>query len=45
MLFKETMNEERVHSEDNTFTIILSLILTGVTIWMIVFGPRSLLLQ
>jgi len=45
MLFKETMNEERVHKEDNTFTIILSLILTAVTVWMMVFGPRSLLLQ
>ena len=45
MLFKETMNEERIHKEDNTFTIILSLLLTGITIWMMVFGPRSLFLQ
>ena len=45
MLFKETMNEERIHKEDNWFTIILSFLLTLATTWFIVFGPRSLLLQ
>jgi len=45
MLFKETINEERIHKEDNMFTIIISFLLTFITIWMMVFGPRSLLLQ
>jgi len=45
MLFKETINEERIHKEDNMFTIVISFLLTFITIWMMVFGPRSLLLQ
>lgn len=45
MLFKETINEDRIHTEDNWFTIVFSFLLTLATTWFIVFGPRSLLLQ
>tara|TARA_Y100000310_G_scaffold200877_1_gene200956 strand:+ start:10883 stop:11566 length:684 start_codon:yes stop_codon:yes gene_type:complete len=45
MLFKETLNEERIHNEDNMFTITFSFLLTFATTWMIVFGPRSVLFQ
>ncbi|MDP6845807.1 MAG: hypothetical protein QF460_02540 [Candidatus Nanoarchaeia archaeon] len=45
MLYKETMNEERVHTEDHFVTIVLSFFLTIITIWMMVFGPKSVLLQ
>ena len=45
MLFKETITEEESHKEDNKFTIVSSFILTTITTWFIVFGPRSVFLQ
>ena len=41
MLYKETKSMERQRKEDNFLTILLSFILTIVTTWLIVFGPRS----
>jgi hypothetical protein len=45
MLFKETKGAERERKEDHTITIALSFILTIVTIWLMVYGPRSQLFQ
>ena len=45
MLYTETKREERVHNEDHLLTLSLSFILTVLTIWIMVFGPRSVLLQ
>ena len=45
MLYKETKHEERVRHEDHFLTILLSVILTTVTVWLMVFGPRSVLFQ
>jgi heme/copper-type cytochrome/quinol oxidase subunit 4 len=45
MLYRETKDEERDFNEDHFFTIGVSFVLTIATIWMMVLGPRSLLLQ
>jgi len=45
MIYKETRGAERKHKDRELFIIILSFILTTLTIWMIVFGPKSVLLQ
>ncbi len=45
MIYTETRGREREHTEDNMITIILSFVLTIITTWMIVFGPRSVLFQ
>tara|TARA_Y100000034_G_C6804601_1_gene361176 strand:- start:577 stop:1017 length:441 start_codon:yes stop_codon:yes gene_type:complete len=45
MLFKETRNEERIFMENDFLVIFLSFLLTSVTIWFMVFGPRSALFQ
>ena len=45
MLYKETKNEERVYKEGHFITIVLSFLLTVITIWLMAFGPRSILLQ
>ncbi|MBI5804305.1 hypothetical protein HY450_03610 [Candidatus Pacearchaeota archaeon] len=45
MIFKETKGAERKHKEDQFFTMVWSFILTGLTTWLMVFGPRSLLFQ
>jgi heme/copper-type cytochrome/quinol oxidase subunit 4 len=45
MLYKETRSEDRDYREDHFFTIGASFVLTVATIWIMVFGPRSLLLQ
>jgi hypothetical protein len=45
MLFKETKNEERQLREDHMLTILISIVLTIITVWFIVAGPRSLLFQ
>lgn len=45
MIYKETRSFERKHREDHTFTIVWSFLLTLATIWIMVFGPRSLLFQ
>lgn len=45
MIYSETRNMERKHKDEEFFTIFWSLILTIITIWFIVFGPRSALFQ
>lgn len=45
MLYQETKETERELREDHMFTIIASFVLTVVTIWLMVFGPRSVLFQ
>jgi len=45
MLYKETKGAQREKKEDHMFTIVLSFLLTIITTWMIVYGPRSLLFQ
>ena len=47
MVHKETReaNMERKHKDDEFFTIFWSFLLTAVTTWFMVFGPRSLLFQ
>jgi len=45
MIFKETNGTEREVKEGNLFTIGLSFALTTVTIWLMVYGPRSLLFR
>lgn len=45
MLFKETRGAERKMKEGQMFTMWWSLILTALTTWLMVFGPRSLLFQ
>ena len=44
MIYKETKSETRNH-EDNLLNAILSFILTTLTIWIMIYGPRSALLQ
>lgn len=41
MIYKETKESERQINEDHIFTIFASLILTSLTSWMIIFGPRG----
>lgn len=43
MIYLETRENERQIKEDHFITIFISFILTIVTIWLIVFGPRSAL--
>jgi len=43
MIYHETRESERQRKEDNFLIIVLSFILTAVTIWFMVFGPRSVL--
>ena len=45
MIHKETKGAERKHKDDEWFIMFWSLILTTLTTAMMVFGPRSLLLQ
>jgi hypothetical protein len=45
MIYGEMKEREREVKEDYTLIMILSLVLTAITIWMIVFGPRSVLFQ
>ena len=45
MIYNETREAERKHKDSELFTIFWSLILTMVTIWIMVFGPRSMLFQ
>ena len=39
----EMKENERQLKEDHITTIILSFILTALTVWLMVFGPRSIL--
>lgn len=41
MIYLETKETERQKKEDHFITIIISLILTLVTSWIIIYGPRS----
>ncbi len=45
LIYKETRSTEQRHREDHTFTIVWSFLLTVATIWLMVFGPRSMLFQ
>jgi hypothetical protein len=45
MIYKETREMERRHRDDAFFTIFFSLLLTAITLWIMVSGPRSLLFQ
>ena len=45
IIYKETREMERKHKDHELFIILLSLVLTTITIWLSVFGPRSLLFQ
>ncbi len=41
MIYKEMKETERQMKEDHFITIILTFLLTVITIWLMVFGPRS----
>lgn len=41
MIFKETREHEVSSSEGNLTTMVISFILTALTFWIMVFGPRS----
>ena len=41
MIYKETREMERKHKDGEFFTIFWSFLLTVITIWFMVFGPRS----
>ncbi|MBS3089004.1 hypothetical protein J4402_04485 [Candidatus Pacearchaeota archaeon] len=43
MIYTETKETERQRKEDNFITLIITLVLTIATTWLMVFGPRSLL--
>ena len=45
MIYKETRTTERKHKDSELFTMVLSFILTTITIWIMVFGPRSVLFK
>ena len=45
LIYKETREIEIKNKEDESFTIFFSLLLTVLTIWFMVFGPRSVLFQ
>jgi len=43
MIYKEMKDNERKVKEDYWASTLISLVLTAVTIWLMVFGPRSVL--
>ena len=45
MIFKEQKGNSRKQNDSDFFIIFWSVILTAITSWMIIFGPRSVLLQ
>jgi len=45
MIYGEMKEREREIKEDHTIIVFLSLVLTALTIWMMVYGPRSILFQ
>jgi len=45
MIYNETREIKRKHKDDEMFNIVISFILTAITTWVMVFGPRSVLLQ
>lgn len=44
MIYKETRQAEKTNKDGNGWIIILSIVLTAITVWLMVFGPRSDLL-
>jgi hypothetical protein len=45
MIYFEMKSSERQKKEDQFFTVIISFMLTIITTWLMVFGPRSTLFQ
>ena len=47
MIYKEARDNgmERKHKDSEFFTIFWSFLLTVITTWLMVFGPRSILFQ
>lgn len=45
MIYGESRHLERKNREDHSYTIIWSFVLTVVTTWLMVFGPRSPIFQ
>ena len=45
MIYKEAREMQRKNKDSDFFTIFWSLLLTAITIWVMVFGPRSILFQ
>ena len=45
LIYKETRETERKHKDDESFIIFISFILTSLTTWIMVLGPRSVLFQ
>jgi len=45
MIYKETRGADRIHKDSEWFTVFWSFILTIITTWIMVFGPRSVLFQ
>ncbi len=43
MIYRETKSSRKY--EDNLFNVVLSFILTTLTMWLMVYGPRSVLFQ
>ena len=43
MVYKETRETERRHKDEESFIIFISFILTSLTTWIMVLGPRSIL--
>src|SRR3989344_2868586 len=45
MIYKETKEVQRKHKDSELFIMVLSFILTSITIWIMVFGPRGVLFR
>ncbi len=45
MMYQETREIERKHKDDEFFIVLFSILLTAITLWIMVLGPRSLLFQ
>lgn len=45
MIYKETRGAERKHKDDEFFIVFWSFVLTIFTVWLMIFGPRSVLFQ
>ena len=45
MIYKETREIKDKRRENDFFTIFWSVLLTTITVWFMVFGPRSVLFQ
>ncbi len=41
LIYKEAKETERQRTESHTLTVILTIILMIITIWLMIFGPRS----